>query len=52
MGRDGVVGIATRYGLFGPEIELQRRRDFRTRTDRPSGPPGLFSGGKAAGSWR
>ena len=29
MGRDGVVGIATRYGLYGPGIELQRRRDFQ-----------------------
>jgi hypothetical protein len=28
VGRDSVVGIATRYGLDGPEIEARWRRDF------------------------
>ena len=28
MGRDSSVGIATRYGLFGPEIEFRWGRDF------------------------
>jgi hypothetical protein len=27
-GRDSSVGIATRYGLDGPGIELRRKRDF------------------------
>ena len=27
-GRDSAVGIATRYGLHGPEIESRRGRDF------------------------
>ena len=53
VGRDSSVGIATRYGLGGPgEI-------FRTRPDRPWGPPsllyngyGVFPGSKAAGAWR
>jgi hypothetical protein len=47
------VGIATDYWLDGPEIEI-----FRTRQDRPWGPPSLlyngyrvFPGGKAAGAW-
>ena len=28
VGRDSSVGIATRYGLDGPEIESRWRRDF------------------------
>jgi hypothetical protein len=28
MGRDSIVGIVTRYGLDGPGIESQLRRDF------------------------
>jgi hypothetical protein len=28
MGLDSSVGIATRYGLNGPEIESRLRRDF------------------------
>jgi hypothetical protein len=28
MGRDSVVGIATRYGLDGPGIESRWGRDF------------------------
>jgi hypothetical protein len=53
MGRDSSVGIATGYGLDGPGIEI-----FRTRPDRPWGPPSLlyngyrvFPGGKYAGAW-
>ena len=60
LGRDSVVGIATRYGLDGPGIESRCRRGF----PHPSGPalgptqppilrvPGLFPEGKAAGAWR
>ena len=28
VGRNSVVGIVTRYGLDGPEIETRRGRDF------------------------
>jgi hypothetical protein len=28
MGQDSVVGTATHYGLGGPQIESQCRRDF------------------------
>ena len=42
MGRDGLVGIATRYGLDGPGIESRWGQDFphlsRT-TLRPTQPP-------------
>ena len=60
VGRDGSLGIATRYGLDGPAIECQWGRDC----PHPSRPalgltqppiqrvPGLFPGGKAAGAWR
>ena len=59
-GRDSSVGIATRQGLGGPGIESQWGGEiFRTRPDRPCGPPSLlyngyrvFPGGKAAGAWR
>ena len=59
VGRDGVVGIATRYGLDGPGIESRWGEIFRTRPDQPWGPPSLlysryrlsFSGGKATGAW-
>ena len=60
MGRDGSVGIATRYGLDGPGIESRcgRGEIFRARPDRLCGPPSLlyngyrvFTGGKAAGAW-
>jgi hypothetical protein len=51
--RDSSVGIATRYGLDDPGIEI-----FRTRPDGLCGPPSLlyngyrvFPGGKAAGAW-
>ena len=59
MSRDSSVGIATVYGLDGPEIESRWGEIFRTRPDRPCGPPSLlykgyrvFPGGKAAGAWR
>jgi hypothetical protein len=45
VGRDGVVGIATCYELDGPGIESRWRRVFRTRPDRPWGPPGLLCSG-------
>jgi len=54
------VGIATRYGLDGPEIESRWRHDFPCPTRPALGPtqppiqrvPGLSGGGKAAGAWR
>ena len=60
MDRDSSVGIAIRYGLDGPGIESRWGGEiFRTRSDRPWGPPSLlynryrvFPGGKAAGAWR
>jgi hypothetical protein len=52
------VGVATGYGLDGPGSNSGRGEFFRTRPDRPGGPPSLFSngdrvfpGGKAAGAW-
>jgi hypothetical protein len=52
------VGIANDYGLDGPGIESRWSANFRTRPDRPWGPPSLvyngyrvFPGGKAAGAW-
>ena len=58
MGRDSSVGIATRYGLDGPGIEPWGEEIFRTRPDRPWGPPSLLYNGyrvfprdKAAGAW-
>ena len=46
-GRDSSVGIATRYGPDGQWIESRRRAGeiFRTRTDRPCGPPSLLYNG-------
>ena len=39
------VGIATRYGLYGPGIESRWGEIFRTRPDRLWGPPGpLYDG--------
>ena len=60
MGRGGSVSIKTRFGLDGPRIESQWGGEiFRTRPDRPRGPPSLlykgyrvFPGGKATGPWR
>ena len=59
-GRDSSVGIGTRYRLDGPGIKSRLGGEiFRTRPDRPWGPPSLlykeylvFPGGKAAGAWR
>jgi len=56
---DSSVGMATRYRLDGLGIESRWGEIFRTRPDRPGGPPSLlyngyrvFPGGKAAGAWR
>jgi hypothetical protein len=56
MGRDSAASIATCYGLDGPGVESRWGGIFRTRWDRPRGPPSLlfneyrvFPGGKAAG---
>jgi hypothetical protein len=45
VGRDSSVGIATRYGLDGPGIETRRGEIFRSRPDRPWGPPSLLYNG-------
>jgi hypothetical protein len=58
-GRDSAVGIATRYGLYGPGIESRWRRYFPHPSRPALGPnqpplhwvPGLFPGGKATGAW-
>jgi hypothetical protein len=44
--RDSSVGIATRYGLYGPGIESRMGGEiFRTRPDRPWCPPShLYNG--------
>jgi hypothetical protein len=47
LGPGSLVGIATGYGLDGPGIERQGKKNpggreiFRTRPDRPWGPPSL-----------
>jgi hypothetical protein len=59
VGRDSVVGIATRYGLDGPGIESRWGRDFpqpSTLALEPTQPPvkwvpGFFPGGKAVRAW-
>jgi hypothetical protein len=59
VGQDSSVGIATRYGLNGPEIESRWGRDFSQPSIPALGPtqppiqwvPGVFPGGKAAGVW-
>jgi hypothetical protein len=59
MGRDSSVGIRTGYGLDGPGMNPDGDEIFRTRPDRPWGPPSLlyngdrvFPGGKAARALR
>jgi hypothetical protein len=59
MGRDSVVGIATRYELDGLGIESRWGEIFSTCPDRSWGLPSplyngyrAIHGGKAAGSWR
>jgi len=59
IGLDSAVGIATRYGLDGLGSNPGGGEIFRTRPDRPWGPPShlyngnqVFPGGKAAGAWR
>jgi hypothetical protein len=44
-GRDSVVGIATRYWLDGPGSNPGRSEIFRSRPDRPWGPPSLLYNG-------
>ena len=44
-GRDSSVGIPTRYELDGPGIEFRWGEMFRTRPDRPWGPPSLLYNG-------
>ena len=60
VGRDSLVGTATRYGLDAPGIECRWGRDFPHPSRPALGPTqlpiqwilGLFPGGKAAGAWR
>ena len=56
-GRESVVGIATHYWLDGRGIESRWGEIFRTRPDRPWGPPSflyngylVFPGGKGGRS--
>jgi hypothetical protein len=43
VGRDSEVSIATRYGLDGPGLKSRWGEEiFRTRPDRPWGPPSLL----------
>jgi hypothetical protein len=45
VGRDSIVGIATRYGLDDPGSNPGGGEIFRTRPDRPWGPPSLLYNG-------
>ena len=45
VSRDGVVGIATRYGLDGPGIKSRWRRDFLYPSIPAVGPPSLLYNG-------
>jgi hypothetical protein len=56
--RDSSVGIATRYELDGPGIEIGWGEIFRSHPDRPWGSHSLLyngyrdiPGGKSAGPW-
>jgi hypothetical protein len=59
IGRDSVVGTATRYRLDGPGIESRWGRDFLQPSRPALGPtqppiqwvPGLFPGGKVDRAW-
>jgi len=58
LGRDSSVGIATHYGLDGPEIESRWGQDFPHPSRQALGAHSflyngyrVFSGGKAAGAW-
>jgi hypothetical protein len=44
-GSGGSVGVATDYGLDSPVIESRWDEIFRTRPDRPWGPPSLLYNG-------
>ena len=44
-GSGSVVGIATGHGLDGPGIDPGGGEIFRTRPDRPWGPPSLLYNG-------
>jgi hypothetical protein len=57
IGRDGSVGIATRYGPDGPAIESRWGRDFWHPSRQALGPTQpqykgyrVFPGGRAAGA--
>jgi hypothetical protein len=59
MGRNGAVGIATLYALYGLDIESRWGRDFLHPPSAALGPTQpavigvlrIFPGGKAAGAW-
>ena len=58
--QDSAVGIATRYGLEGLQMELRWGANFSATAQNGPVPthsplqwvPGLFPGGKATGEWR
>jgi len=57
MGRDNLVGIASRYGLDGPGIESRFGARFSAHVPLPALGPKynvyrVILGGKAAGAWR
>jgi hypothetical protein len=52
MGRDIAVGIATRYGLEGLEIEFRWEREFPSIQSPVQWVMALIPAGKVAGSWR
>ena len=56
-GRQGSVGLATRYGLEGPRVRIPVEARFFAPVHTDPGThavpaPGVLSGGKAAGPWR